>query len=122
MTEDYEGIILMVTGSRRHNDWGLIRSVLDMFVQDYGHPNLVIHGDANGADTFAQIWAQNNHLPIRKYPAEWHIHGKKAGPMRNTEMVNVATHCYAFPLEDSKGTWDAVKKAKEKGIIVQVIE
>lgn len=123
--EEYEGIILMVTGSRHYNveDHGnRVENVLDGFCERVGVPDLLIHGGAKGADYLAQVWALKKGIQIKTYPAAWETHGKKAGPMRNTDMVLFATHCIAFPLGDSRGTWDAVRKAKKAGLEVIEVE
>ena len=122
-------LVVLVTGSRR----GVPRKVsweLDELVYLAGvEPSavLVVHGDAPGVDTEARNWASNNGACAIAVPADWSV-GKKAGPLRNQRMVDavaamegVTRICLAFPREDSRGTWDCLKRAAKAGIPGSVI-
>lgn len=61
-------------------------------------------------------------IPVEEYPANWDKWGPKAGPIRNSEMLEKgkpdmiwAFHDY---LDTSKGTKDMVKKAATAGVSV----
>ncbi len=47
----------------------------------------IIQGGATGADMLAKTWANNHNMPQTEYKADWHIHGKAAGPIRNQQML-----------------------------------
>lgn len=51
-------------------------------------------------------------------PADWKKHGKAAGPIRNQSMLteHKPDLVIAFPLGESKGTRDMIRKAKAAGI------
>jgi hypothetical protein len=49
-------------------------------------------------------------------------YGRGAGPMRNTTIIENADVVFAFPTEDSKGTRDSIRKARELKKILYVIE
>ncbi len=49
-------------------------------------PDLVLHGDASGADRLAQRWCEQNGVPYVAYPANWSL-GNVAGPKRNADMA-----------------------------------
>lgn len=66
------------------------------------------------------------HVP-EIHPAEWHVHGPAAGPMRNQAMVDLgADVCFAFgELQRMKrgklrntGTGDCVERCRKAGIRV----
>lgn len=79
----------------------------------------VIHGGASGADTLADIVASNLGFTIERYPAEWHRYGKKAGPIRNEEMIaRGANIVLAFPAAVSPGTKHCMTVARRTGITV----
>ena len=124
---DDRPVAILVTGSRDWNNEQAIRDVLEQFK---GRNVLVIHGAALGADDIAAHEASRLGYWTNPHPADWRKHGRKAGPMRNTAMVarlvELATrgdecHVFAFPLPDSRGTWDCVNKAKAAGFRVEVI-
>lgn len=77
---------------------------------------VVVSGCASGADTGGQRWANMRHIPIKQFPAEWRLHGRAAGPMRNSVMANYAEACIAFP--GGRGTTDMIAKATAKGMRV----
>lgn len=113
---------LLVTGSRDWTNADAIAFALGACCALFDRRVTLIHGDCpTGADALAdEIWrALVPDLPVEPHPADWDLHGKAAGPIRNSEMVALgADLCLAFPLEDSRGTRDCMSKAKAAGIPV----
>lgn len=70
-----------------------------------------------GADTLAHEWAVANGIQTCVHPAQWKTHGKRAGPIRNQEMLDYHPEidlCVALvdkPLAQSRGTADMVRRA-----------
>lgn len=77
---------------------------------------LVLSGAARGADMYGEIWARLNNIPVERHPADWARWGKSAGPIRNSEMANLADAVVAFP--GGAGTSDMLRKAREKGLAI----
>ena len=129
-------VAILITGSRKWNDEQKIREVLERFK---GRDAVILYGCAPGADRIArdiahrmscESYGKPHRTSFRPFPADWDKHGRKAGPMRNQEMVdclcgwrdnNSECHVFAFPLPDSRGTWDCVNRAKAAGFRVEVI-
>lgn len=107
---------LLVTGSRNWCDHNLIRSALEEWKAKGA--TVLIHGDARGADAIAAQIAADLGLQILSYPAQWAKYGKKAGTLRNEQMLREGRPgvVIAFPLPDSIGTWHMVSIAKRAGI------
>lgn len=57
----------------------------------------VVSGGAKGADRGGELWAKHWNIPIKRFPADWDKHGKKAGPIRNEEMAKYADAVILFP-------------------------
>ena len=116
---------LLVTGSRHWRDPRPVEYALREAWYDLGRGEVVlVHGaEPNGLDTLAaQIWEAHN-LPTEAHPADWGRHGKKAGPIRNQEMVDRgADLCLAFPLAGSRGTVDCMQRAEAAYIEVRVVQ
>jgi hypothetical protein len=111
---------LVVAGGRRFGNYVMVKKWLDKVLKI--HPNLVIvSGNAKGADSLGERWADENNLPCEKYPADWNKHGKRAGYIRNTEMAEIADAVIVFWDGSSKGTANMVKIAKELNIPVKVV-
>ena len=115
---------ILVTGSRSWTDAATIDRNL---VGATGHldmlrPVVVIDGAAKGADSIAHDFALAHGWQTERYPADWTTHGKAAGSIRNQQMVDLgADLCLAFPLPDSIGTWDCIRRANKAGIRVIVV-
>jgi hypothetical protein len=112
------------TEAHRHVVW----QELTMLRLRYSNERLVIaHGrcPSGGVDLFAQQWVDSSrayNCSAEPHPADWRRHGAAAGPIRNTEMVELgADLCLAFPGPGSTGTWDCVRKAVAAGIRTIII-
>jgi hypothetical protein len=93
---------------------------LDAIVADAGFDvTEVVCGCADGVDKSGERWAKARGKLVRHFPADWSL-GKRAGPLRNSQMVEHAEALIAIPAIDSRGTWDVVKKAEARGLKVYV--
>lgn len=106
--------IICICGSRNITDINL-----DLFI-DPTHVGCVISGGANGIDTLAEHWAKRNKIEFIAYLAQWNKFGKKAGIMRNHEMVEFCDYVFAFWNGKSKGTLDTILYAKKLNVPVFV--
>ena len=83
-------------------------------------------GGADGVDTLAERYAEENHFAFRKMPADWNRYGKRAGYIRNDEMhrfISGFEHrgCIAFWDGRSKGTLHSIELAKKYGNPIRLI-
>ncbi len=106
---------LAIVGSRTFCDYAWMEQCLlrSFVVADI---ELVISGGARGADALAARFAFCHGLPLKVIKADWDTHGKKAGPLRNTEIVRQADALAAFWDGRSAGTRDTIAKARAAGI------
>lgn len=114
---------ILVTGSRDWPDRESVWEELNRQVRILGSIEVVIiHGDCpTGADRFAAEWARVQFVAEEPHPANWDTYGKAAGPVRNQQMVERgADICLAFPLVQSRGTRDCMRRARAAGIPVVV--
>lgn len=127
---------LLITGSRTWTDKALIEQELSEAVQwaydwkgDVGPHVLVSGACPKGADAICErVWARFNQYGdseflIERHPADWEKHGKRAGFVRNAEMVALgADHCIAFIRDGSKGATMTADLAEKAGIGVTRVE
>ena len=114
---------VLVCGSRTYSDWLFMEGVLEsLHVQT--PIDVIIEGEAVGADSMAREWARYMGITTWKFPADWTKYGKAAGPIRNKEMLDKGPDLVlAFvdkPLAESRGTANMVKIAQEAGVEVRV--
>ena len=84
----------------------------------------IIEGDAKGADRLAGKWADLKGIGKAVYPADWDKYGKKAGPIRNKQMLDEGKpDCViAFLTKNSRGTRNMVSQADKAGVKVFKVE
>lgn len=69
----------------------------------------VVSGTARGLDRMGESWARANDIPIKEFPADWHNHGRAAGPIRNNEMAKYADAAIILWDGQSSGTLNMIK-------------
>lgn len=120
---------ILVTGSRDWTDWLTVAFALfdeaiksSLVVYD---PVTVVHGACpTGADEIADDVAtellpfmETVPILVERHPADWEQHGKRAGFLRNAEMVNLgADVCLAFIRNGSKGASMTADLAEKAGV------
>jgi len=73
---------LLICGDREWKDIEPIKKViLDM------KADIVVEGEAKGADTLARVAAESMNIFVKKYPADWSSYALAAGPIRNSQML-----------------------------------
>lgn len=83
-------------------------------------PSEVVSGCQRGADKLGEAWAARHGLPVKPFPAAWHVYGPGAGNIRNEEMAKYADALIAIWDGISQGTRDMIDRAKQRGLIVYV--
>ena len=76
---------------------------------------------ANGADMLGERYAEEKRYKIKQFPADWEKLKKSAGPIRNRQMAEYADACVVFWDGITTGSKNMIKTAKEKGLLLKVI-
>ena len=105
-----------VIGSRGFNDYELVVKTLSNL-----HITLLVSGGAKGADTLGEKYANEHDIPTLIFKPDWETHGKAAGMIRNTTIVDNSDIVVAFWDGESSGTKDSITKAEKKGKKVIII-
>lgn len=115
-------VALALVGSRHFNKYELFCEQIDATLKEWNitHVDVVVSGDARGADALAARWAREHNVTFKQFRANWNLYGKRAGPMHNTEIVAASTHVIAFPSQQGKGTQDTIRKASAANLPVHV--
>ena len=73
---------ILICGDRKYDS----KEKIFAFVKSLPPDTIIIEGEAKGADTLAREAGEEYGFVVERYPADWSI-GKKAGPIRNTQML-----------------------------------
>lgn len=109
------GVKIIIAGGRDFSDYDRLHESVMFFLSEQNINLLdvtVFSGGAKGADKLGERFAKEHHLKIVKYPADWDKFGKKAGFIRNGEMIKDADMLIAFWDGKSKGTKDIIERAR----------
>lgn len=117
---------ILVCGSRDWTNRALLSTVLDT-VKHREIIEVIIEGEATGADTMAREWAEDNGILVKKFPADWDRYGKAAGPIRNKQMLVEGKPdlvlAFTLDLASSRGTKNMVMQALEAKVeTIDVVE
>lgn len=112
---------VLICGSRSWTDQDAINYAI------FGLPldSIIIHGAAAGADTLADQAAAMWGLTRYPYPADWAKYGRRAGPIRNQQMLDEGCPDLVIAFRrrgPSPGTDDMIKRARAEGIPVEIHE
>ncbi len=119
---------LVISGSRHIKDYGLFCQAIEEsgFLLTRNSIECIIQGNATGVDSLGKRFAEEQDIPLVTIKADWDEHGKAAGPIRNSEMIQYAIEdgepAGLLSIWDgySRGTWDCIKKAQAKKLILFV--
>ena len=113
---------VLVCGGRDYSDRDHIWNTLCKLDHERGPFKVVIHGCATGADSEAMIWAQTCDRKHAPFQADWHKHGKAAGPIRNQRMLDEGKPDLVIAFPGGTGTTDMIRKARAAGIEIIKVE
>lgn len=102
----------IIAGSRTIDDYAVVAAA----VAASGFAiTEVVSGCARGVDQLGEQWAYAHQLPIARFPADWKRYGRRAGPIRNNEMVGYAQALIAVWDGTSNGTHHIINAARREG-------
>jgi len=108
---------LIVAGPRDYKNEKLVHAYLDLNLLELRHSkkniDVLVHGCADGVDSFAKEWAEVNGIPTDDTPADWATYGKRAGPFRNAIMAQKGDELIAFTRGYTPGTYNMIQEMKK---------
>lgn len=119
---------ILVCGSRNWGNETAVRETLDLelaILKDGPMSMVIIEGGAKGADSFAAKWAKERAeigVVHKCFPANWDRYGKRAGFMRNQQMLDEGKPDLVIAFWDgkSRGTAMMIDLARQAGVMVKV--
>ena len=124
-------IRVIIAGGRKFNDYEMLKRNMLKFIQklhdhiDF-HKVEIVSGNANGTDKLGERFAKEYHYDLKIMPAQWDLHGRSAGYLRNKEMLaytKEADHSVLVAFWDgqSKGTKNMIDISRKILDNVEVI-
>jgi hypothetical protein len=113
---------LIIAGSRALSDMELLKTSFAQFSEKHPeiHIDEIVSGTARGPDTNAILFARENNIPVKEFPADWDKYGRSAGFIRNEEMAKYADGLLALWDGKSRGTKHMIDTMKRMGKPIQV--
>lgn len=119
---------VIIAGGRDFKDYNLLKEKLDLILQNLEEVEIVSgkqvteeNGEKYGADYLGEQYALSRDLPIKDFPADWDKYGKSAGPKRNKQMAEYATHLVAFDT-GGRGTANMIQEATKQKLKIRIIQ
>ena len=107
MKHDFKPIKLIIAGSRPKT-MRCGHTMMENICRHFNfHPvtvKEVVSGCAQGVDEMGMYWAWEQEIKVKKSPANWEMHGKAAGPIRNKQMAKYADALLLVWDGESKGS------------------
>lgn len=98
---------IVCTGGRDFKEWALVTHLLETL-----KPKDIFVGDCpTGLDLLVRQWGTSTGCKLKIFYADWNLHGKAAGPIRNREMLEAAGDALVFAFKGGRGTADCVRQA-----------
>lgn len=111
---------ILVCGGRDFTDTKYAYKVLDQLYDQFLF-DVVVEGDAQGADRIAGFWARKHKIDNLKFPADWKKYGKAAGPIRNQQMLDEGKPDLVIAFPGGGGTADMIERAEKAGVEVILV-
>lgn len=109
---------VLVCGSRKFNDQNLVNKVLNSLPVKITR---LVNGASKGVDKLSSLWAKQNNIELKEYPANWSL-GKKAGPLRNSKMISSEKIDLVIAFPGANGTANMILQSTKASIDVLIVE
>lgn len=117
---------VLICGGRYYNNIDNVYNILDEVKNTIDTNNSIlnsnqslkiVNGGAKGADKLSTLWAKENNIHIDIFEADWTIHGKAAGPIRNRLMFETSKPDIIIAFNGGNGTKNMIQLALTHGYL-----
>lgn len=102
-----------IVGSRYFTNMKLMVKVLKYNMKERDDITLIVSGGAKGADTLAERYAEGKGIETKIFLPDWNKYGRKAGFLRNIDIVKNSDLVFAFWDGISPGTKHLIDLCKQ---------
>ena len=109
----------IICGGRNFHDRKVFdQRMLDAVAERCGFPVRIVAGGANGADRLAFEWGTRLSIEVIEIYADWDVHGRSAGVIRNQKMLREYSPDCVVAFPGGPGTADMVTRARKANVAV----
>lgn len=123
---------LLICGSRDFDDINVLTVKCDEIIVECGYDFKedkieIVSGTARGSDRNGERYGAINGFEVKRFEADWDTYGRKAGMIRNGQMVDYLSNSacdslvIAFWDYSSRGTKNTIDRAVNVGIQVAIV-
>ena len=113
-----ENIQLAIVGSRDMTSYKDMETHIDLALKEWSSEvkdiTLIVSGGCKGADQLGEQFAKKHKIKTMILKPDWKTYGKRAGILRNHDIIGNATHVIAFPSKKGSGTQHSIEIAKKQ--------
>ena len=121
---------ILVCGGRDYTGYEKLKRILYPYVDTARllREDLVfIQGEAKGADFLCKVFVldelvHDTRVTLKSFPANWQQYGKRAGHLRNQQMLDEGKPDLVVAFPGGSGTADMIKRAKKAGVETVEVE
>lgn len=113
---------IVIAGCRDFCDYRLAKEYIEECLSEISENNtfIFVSGACRGADMLGERYAKEHGFEIERYPAQWDLYGRSAGPIRNKQMAEASDLVICFWDGQSRGTRTMIQYAEQLGKTVKV--
>lgn len=104
-------MVIAIVGTRKptlsYEEW---KTLVDVEIKS---EDAILSGGAKGIDSYAKQLALDLNVRCIEYKPEYSKYGRPATFVRNQKIVDRADLILAFPSEESRGTYDTIRRAQK---------
>lgn len=105
----------IIAGSRTITDYSIVKSIIEKSMFNITE---IVSGTSYGVDKLGERYGIEHHIPIKRFPAKWNMHGKSAGYKRNVQMGKYADGLIVIH-NNSSGSIHMKNIAKKLGLKIE---
>jgi len=105
---------IAIVGSRTFNDYEKLKEFISNTCEEHSYEiDTIVSGGARGADALGEKFANEFGYEKLIFKADWDKYGKRAGFIRNVDIIKNCDICFAFWDGESHGTKHDIELCKE---------
>lgn len=122
------GPIALICGSRKwpNGEPGemIVKAVIAWRISKFPKNAVILHGDADGVDKWADEIARGMGHKVIREPADWAKYGKRAGLIRNVKMLDEYSPAIVVAIwnGESTGTLHTINEANKRSITTEILD